>query len=150
MPYSLGPSSQKKLGTCHPVWRKILDGAITASPMDFTVLSGWRGEGEQNALVASGKSKSPWPQSKHNHTKGGAPCSLAVDIAPWWRDEPHIRWDSPNEFRWLAGFVMGYGAAVAAASGFRIRWGGDWDSDGDHSKLDNPFMDLPHLELVPL
>jgi peptidoglycan LD-endopeptidase CwlK len=30
--------------------------------------------------------------------------------------------------------------------GIEIRWGGDWDGDGDLS--DHKFNDLPHFELI--
>lgn len=147
MPYQLGAKSKRRLGTCHPVLQEIVRGAILYTPMDFTVLYGWRSEEEQNALFEEGRSKLRWPESKHNHVGlGGSPLSLAVDIAPWYPEPLHVRWNQPEEFRWLAGFVMGIGEPIARQSGFTLRWGGDWDRDGDHR--DQTFMDLPHLELV--
>jgi len=35
---------------------------------------------------------------------------------------------------------------VASQMGIKIRWGGDWDSDG--SVCDNKFNDLVHFELA--
>lgn len=151
MGYSFGKRSRSHLETCHPVLQDIAEAAISATPMDFTILCGYRGEAEQNELYAQGRSKLRYPDSKHNRTDiRGNPMSWAVDVAPWFKEAPHIRWDSPREFRWLAGFFIGIGHSIAVSSGYTLRWGGDWDSDGDHSKVDNPFMDLPHIELVEL
>jgi len=160
MPYSFGIQSKERLATCHPVLVLIAEKAIHRCPMDFTILSGYRTKELQNSLVAKGRSKTPYPKSKHNRTateqdvllgfasEVGQPLSWAIDVAPWYADAPNIRWDRQDEFRWLAGFILGIGAPIAEGHGFRLRWGGDWDSDGDHSKTDNPFMDLPHIELV--
>lgn len=117
--------------------------------MDFTVLEGYRGEDEQNRMVERGVSQLRYPHSKHNRTNAdGEPQSWAVDIAPWWHERPHIRWDRTDEFRWLAGFVMGIGSPLAEPQGYRLRWGGDWQSDGDHGN--SSFVDLPHIELVDI
>jgi peptidoglycan L-alanyl-D-glutamate endopeptidase CwlK len=35
--------------------------------------------------------------------------------------------------------------AAAAELGVSLRWGGDWDGDG--SRRDHSFIDLPHFEL---
>ena len=42
--------------------------------------------------------------------------------------------------------MAGYIQATADKLGIKIRWGGDWDSDGDLD--DQTFMDLGHFELV--
>jgi peptidoglycan L-alanyl-D-glutamate endopeptidase CwlK len=151
MSYVLGTKSQSKLNTCHPVLQEIVRSAIMVTPMDFTVLFGYRGEDLQNDLYDEGRSKLRYPQSKHNRTDAdGEPQSWAVDLAPWFASSPHVRWGRPDEFRWLAGFIMGLGDRIARREGFTLRWGGDWDRDGDQGKDDNPFMDLPHIELVEL
>ena len=43
-------------------------------------------------------------------------------------------------------YFAGYVKRVADDLGIAIRWGGDWDGDGDFS--DQTFHDLPHFELV--
>jgi hypothetical protein len=35
---------------------------------------------------------------------------------------------------------------IAKRKGIELRWGGDWDRDGD--RFDQSFNDLPHVELV--
>lgn len=151
MSHSFSASSQAKLDTCHPIIQEIMEKVIRLSPMDFTIIHGYRGKAIQNKLYAEGKSKLKYPESKHNRTDiRGEPMSWAVDVAPWFKEAPHIRWDSTREFRWLAGFILGVGQPIALEAGYTLRWGGDWDSDGDHSNRDNPFQDLGHIELVRL
>lgn len=151
MSYVLGKKSQARLDTCHPVLQEIMRSAIMFTQMDFTILFGYRGEELQNSFYDQGHSKLRFPLSKHNRTDAeGTPEAWAIDFAPWYPDSPHIRWGRPNEFRWLSGFIMGFGERIARREGFTLRWGGDWDRDGDHSARDNPFMDLAHIELVEL
>ena len=128
--YRFSTSSQQKLDELDYRLRKVLEAAIQLK--DFTVLEGHRGKDRQNALYANGKSKLQWPQSKHNRK-----ASLAVDIAPY-----PIDWANLDEFQYLAGLCVG----IAHEQGVVLRWGGDWDRDGELS--DNRFNDLPHLEIV--
>lgn len=117
------------LSTIHPDLQRVLKEAI--KHVDFVVLEGHRDKIAQDAAVAAGKSKTPWPKSKHNSKP-----ALAVDIAPY-----PISWSDSARFYRLAGFVQG----IAAMLGISLRWGGDWDGDGD--LRDQTFHDLPHFEL---
>lgn len=130
MSYSFSDRSKKALNTCDPKLAAVLEEAIKLK--DFTVLEGHRNRERQQKMFRDGKSKLQWPNSKHN----GIPAK-AVDIAPY-----PIDWNNLREFDYLAGLVVGIGAEM----GIKIRWGGDWDKDGELS--DNSFNDLPHLELV--
>lgn len=157
MPYAFGRKSLQRLQTAHPLWRDVAQVAIAETPMDFTVVWAFRGEEDQNAAFASGASTKRYPDSKHNYTateqdidegyasRIGQPLSLAVDFMPWFRLTPHIRWDWPEEARWLNGFIVGVGTPIVRPHGFIIRTGADWDMDGDHH--DQRLIDLPHLEL---
>lgn len=51
-------------------------------------------------------------------------------------------WNDKQRFSVLAGLIM----AAAAEEGVKIRWGGDWDGDGNNA--DSSFHDMPHFELV--
>jgi len=51
-------------------------------------------------------------------------------------------WQDKQRFSVLAGLMY----AAAAVVGVKIRWGGDWDSDGNNA--DSNFNDLPHYELL--
>ena len=124
-----GNSSKAKLEDLDERLACVLERAIDYK--DFTILETHRTEEKQNLMVIEGKSKLKWPHSKHNRLP-----SRAVDIAPW-----PINWKDTKRFAHLAGLVQGIGLAM----GITIRWGGDWDRDGETS--DNTFNDLPHLEI---
>lgn len=64
-----------------------------------------------------------------------------MDVAPYpvsWAETPA----NMERFAYLAGVVM----TTAARLGVKLRWGGDWDQDGD--TRDETFRDRPHFELV--
>lgn len=135
----LGPSSIRRLATCHPDLRRLLE--EVARTVNFTVLDGHRDEIDQNRAVAEGRSKTPWPHSKHNTYP-----SLAVDVWPYypgtglnWRDIP------------AGARLMGYIEATADRLGIKIRFGMDWDMDWRSANFDpgETFYDGPHVELVP-
>ena len=102
--------------------------------MDVSLIWGHRTEAEQNALYPK-NSKLQWPQSKHNSLP-----SLAVDIQPY----PYPT--TENDLRAGLGYMAGLCIGIASVNGFQIRWGGDWNRNGDVT--DNGFDDLFHLELV--
>ena len=154
---SFGKRSTKRLETCHPHLRLVLDEAIRY--VDFTILEGWRSEDRQNEMLETGMSTLAWPKSKHNRVataedveeglapNEGAPLSRAVDVAMYHKDLPHVRWDLRGEFYMLGGLIRGIGAMVLP-NGWVIRLGADWDRDGHTT--DQTFMDLPHVELIEL
>jgi len=100
---------------------------------DCKVLCGHRGRAEQNQKFAEGKSKLRYPSSRHNRFP-----SLAVDVAPYFAEEPHIRWDIEHDQyvrdTWMkfSGLVKG----IAAMQDVHVRWGGDWGWDFAHWELD--------------
>ena len=96
--------------------------------MDVTVLEGLRSQERQNELVAQGKSKTKF--GKHVQGK-------ALDLAPY-----PIDWEDRERFHYMGGMLRG----IAHEMGVKIRWGGDWDSDGEIA--DNSFDDLVHVELI--
>jgi peptidoglycan L-alanyl-D-glutamate endopeptidase CwlK len=100
---------------------------------DCQVLEGKRSEAQQKINVAKGVSKTL--ESKHVYPLDKP--SLAVDVAPY-----PVKWNDTERFYAFSGFVIG----MAVATGIKLRWGGDWDSDRDFS--DQTFNDLVHFELV--
>ena len=96
---------------------------------------------EQNEAFRTGHSRAQWPDSKHNAIP--PLLSQAVDLVPWHRSAPHIRWGNEREFVYLAGHMM----QAAHDLGVTIRWGGDWDRDEDLYDRNVPF-DLGHFERV--
>lgn len=127
--YKFSEASEKKLQTCHPDLQAVIRKAITQ--INFTVLEGSRDEAAQNSAFAAGKSKLKYPHGKHN-----AFPSKAVDIAPY-----PVDWNNRERFAFLAGIML----ATAKSMQIRLRWGGDWDRNGEMS--DNKFDDLVHFEL---
>lgn len=126
--------SNEKLDTCHPLLQELFREVVKDD--DCTVVEGHRSRKRQNRLFREGKSKLQWPRGKHNVMP-----SEAVDAAPWIPGK-QIPWDDPRQFYYFAGKVK----AKARQLGIRVRWGGDWDGDGDVS--DQQFNDLVHWELV--
>lgn len=123
---TFGQRSLDNLASAHPDLQRVCKEAIKV--YDFTVICGHRGKEEQEAAVRTGKSKTHYPNSKHNSMP-----SLAVDIAPY-----PIDWNNKERFYYLAGVMMG----IAAQLGIALRWGGNWN--GDQTLGD---WDLPHFEL---
>ena len=103
--------------------------------MDVSLVSGHRGEAEQNSLFTQKKSKLEYPNSKHN-----AYPSLAVDFMVY-------PWPGREAKQWAS---LAYAAACAIQigkeEGVHIRWGGDWNQN--HDLTDQTFDDLFHLEIV--
>ena len=95
--------------------------------MDVTIIEGLRTKERQEELVSQGKSKTKY--SKHIEGR-------AVDLAPY-----PIDWKDRERFHYMGGMVRGIGKQM----GVNIRWGGDWDSDGEIK--DNKFDDLVHVEI---
>ena len=130
-----GKRSMERLETCHPELQRLFKEVVKY--YDCSVLCGHRGETEQNQAYDEGRSKLRFPESKHNKKQ-----SIAVDVAPYFKNRPHIRWDDMNKFYEFEGFVLG----VASQLGIRIRSGLNWDMD-DELK-DQTFFDGPHFELA--
>lgn len=132
---AFGTGSKAKLAELHPDLQKILKRGIELA--DFTITEGHRTEERQNMLFRKGRSKVQWPRSRHNSFP-----SMAVDIAPY-----PIDWENREEFTYVAGILVGIASELHADGEIEhvLRWGGDWDRDGDLD--DNKFDDLPHLEL---
>ena len=128
--YSYGKASLKRLATCHPKLQEVMRRVI--QHRDCSIVEGERGEEAQNKAFKEGKSKLRYPESKHNKSP-----SLAVDVIPW----PE-KWESEDAFLDLHRIIVREAKAVDVT----LRWGGDWDSDGD--RTDQVFNDWPHYELV--
>lgn len=138
MKYIFGEASQKKMLTIDVTLQFILKIALDYGLMDFAVISGKRSQEEQDCLYAEGKSKLKWPNSKHNAQGGNK--SEAVDVAPYVNGK--LSWDY-NHCAFLAGIIM----TSAKSLGMPLRWGGNWDGDGEPI-TDQSFQDLGHYEII--
>ena len=123
-------SSRARLDTCHPFLIRVFEGILLT--IDHTIISGHRGQIEQDDLFLLGKTEVRFPDSKHNSDP-----SHAVDAAPC-----PIDWKDRERATLFAGFVIGY----ANSMDVRLRWGGDWN--GNWHVKDNLFDDLWHFELL--
>ncbi len=125
---SLTPLSLQRLATCHPDLQKLVLAVVDLRKI--AVLCGHRGREEQDAAFHDGKSKTPWPQSRHNLLP-----SMAVDLAPLTWDGK-VNWEDKQGFVQLAAAVK----AKAVELGVKVRWGGDWLTlkDLDHFQLEIP------------
>jgi len=132
MPYYSEMSNQR-LNQCHNLIVKIFNEVIKY--YDCKIICGHRTAEAQKEAFESGHSKLKYPDSKHNQLP-----SLAIDVAPY-----PVDWYDTDRFYHFAGFVEAVAIPLLAGSGYRLRWGGDWDSDREFN--DQTFLDLAHYEL---
>tara|TARA_R110000824_G_C14839836_1_gene638849 strand:+ start:144 stop:533 length:390 start_codon:yes stop_codon:yes gene_type:complete len=125
--------------------------------MDISVICGNRSEAEQDALYPD-NTLVKFPNSKHNSLP-----SMAVDLAPYHPVYGYLSGHKTqlnkiagaenidymdaycfvqSEYHRMAGVVL----TCAKQLNIKVRWGGDFDSDGN--TLDQSFIDLPHFELI--
>jgi len=130
-----GKKSKERLSSCDPRLQRLFNKVLEKGIIDVTIIWGHRNKEMQEELYHSGLSKLRWPHSAHN-----AFPSRAVDAAPYVGG--HISFDA-RLCCLLAGIVL----TTAKEMGIRIRWGGNWDMDGE-PLLDQHFNDLLHYELL--
>ncbi len=88
----------------------------------------YRDQATQNKMVADGKSRAPWPKSKHNRTDAnGKPSAEALDL---------FLLDDDGNARWPKLFYSKL-AAENKADREQIAWAGDWKD----------FLEQCHFEL---
>lgn len=128
------PRSKFHLDQCHDDLRRIAIEVLKY--MDIAVIEGRRDESKQREMVKNGLSQLDYPHSKHNLTP-----SAAVHFAP-------VPVNLSNAHKNIARFYVMAGVVLTVAKqlNINIRWGGDWDGDGDFS--DQTFDDLMHFELL--
>lgn len=101
-------------------------------PFDITVIESVRTIEKQKENVAKGVS---WTM-KTKHLRQPDGYSHAVDIAPY-----PVDWNNKDRFNTMADHVM----KAAKELGIKVRWGGDWNRNGDWR--DEKSYDGPHFEL---
>lgn len=139
--YKFSPKSLAKLEGVHPDLQRVVSRAMTYQIIDFSVNEGVRTRERQAMLVAQGKSQTM--NSKHLKQLDG--YGHAVDLYPSPIDMVKLNKSNPVEvcrFGVLAGLML----LAAKEECVRIKWGGDWDGDGQ--TLDHSFFDAPHFELI--
>ena len=122
MTFVLGARSRARLKGVHPDLVKVVELALTYSPLDFTITEGLRTRARQQVLFNEGASKT----MNSRHITGHA-VDFAVLVGG------KVRWDWP-----LYGRVAEAFKRAAKELNVPIIWGGDWKSlrDGPHVELD--------------
>ena len=145
--------SRAQLDTCHPDLITLF--TVVLRLWDCKIQEGYRPKEMQDFAVLSGNSHVEWPDGNHNSQP-----SLAADVLPFINGR-FIGWgtklnsvgkqvvDVEAMYHWyaFAGLVVGV-AHFLHKNGmmlYKVRWGGDWDSDWNFKE--HPFRDLPHWEL---
>ena len=129
-----GRKSQRVYDTLDPRLQEWVT-RVRDEVVDISLLYGHRDRETQNTMFEAGASKLRYPDSKHNRKP-----SLAVDL------QPSPRPLKDNKLWGALGYIAGRGEDIAADMGLTLRWGGDWDRDGDLT--DQDFDDLFHWEIV--
>lgn len=158
MAFVLGKASAQKLATVHPRLRQVVELAIKLSSVDFTVLEGARTVQRQHELYGQGRTAAQLKAAgvhpnlakprdkqvtwtlKSNHFPKADGLGRAVDLAPW-----PIDWEGPTRFPKFDAIADAMFAA-ARQLGIKIRWGADWDMDGNPRERGE--TDSPHFELA--
>lgn len=141
MSFQYGSGSRAKLETCSENLQLVAHRGLEVTPYDIIIIHGWRDAEVQNALFMSGASTKEFPESKHNHFDDeGVPESLAFDFAPY--IDGRIPWGETHIFAVIAGCFF----SAAAELGVLLRWGGDWDADGNTKE--HKLQDWGHIEEV--
>ena len=149
MAFRLSQKSLRKLNGVHPDLVKVVKRAIEITEEDFMVGEGVRSVATQRKYVRDGKSRTM--NSRHLVASNG--YSHAVDLWLW--KEGSVSWDTSDARSFYTvshdDDYVNYqeiGTSMLLASeelGIPIRWGADWDGDGQHT--DHSFVDWVHFEL---
>ncbi len=140
--YSFGRQSRKNLNTADRRLQEIAETVLSYGVMDFSVIEGHRTVERQQELYNADPPKTHIDgvtrKGKHNYSP-----SLAIDVLPYPAEINGVSvWKDRTRFCVLAGLFY----AAAAELGIKIRWGGDWDGDGNNA--DSKLDDLPHFEVL--
>ena len=131
---SFGTKSLMVRATLHPELQRVVDEAIRY--VDFSLIEGHRSNQTQQKYFDEGKSRAGPGESPHNDYPSNAFDFVPYPFSGVWSDEA--------AFASIAFFMRG----IAEMMDIKIRWGGDWDRDGQRVSRDNDesFNDLPHIE----
>ena len=134
--FTLSDRSLKRLEGVNDDLIKIVKLAIRRTPVDFGVAwcGGFRTPEEQNQLFKDGYSQCDGYEKLSKHQFGDA-VDLQVFVG-----------GAAVQNEKMQCIVAGVMSSCASELDVKIRWGGDWDQDGD--VRDNVFNDLYHFELI--
>lgn len=138
MTYNFSLKSEDRIKQLEPDLARVVRRAMSFQVMDFTVLETLRDEDRQKELIKAGTSQT----SDSRHLANDDGLAEASDLLPYPYNINGVDvWQDKQRFAVLAGLMY----AAASIEGVAIRWGGDWDFDGNNA--DSKFHDMPHFEL---
>lgn len=160
LPHELGTGSQKQYDTLHSDLKTVVQWVLMHCLVDFTITEGHRPIERQFELYKKGREfvngrwklvKPKWKvtnidgykvKGKHNYDP-----SLALDFCAYVPGKvKELMWDTVHLTYIGASFIAAGEALYGqGAISHKVRWGGNWDKDGDLD--DNNFYDRPHVEL---
>ncbi len=136
----LSSKSLAKLSGVHPNLVNVVKLAAKNCPIEFWVVEGVRTLEKQKELYAIGRTKPgrkvTWTLNSKHRIQADGTCH-AVDLLP-----------APFDWKDTKPFDVVSKAMFDAAHelGVEIRWGADWDSDGQPRERGE--SDSPHFEIV--
>ena len=141
-------TSAERLATADPYLIEVFNAAIAICPVDFGIAQGARTIDEQREYFNDKKSKinpdayeiDELPKKAKHIVTDDYPLAGAVDIYAY-IPGTGASWDK-SHLCLIAGVVL----AIDKQKENRLRWGGNWDGDGEIIS-DQTFQDLPHFEL---
>lgn len=139
--HKLSRASLDALYGVHPILSGVVVRALALSTVDFKVLEGVRSHARQMELYAQGRTAPgpivTWTKNSRHFVNPDTGFGHAVDLLP-----------APYDWKDTAPFDAVADAMLQAAEelGVQIRWGADWDSDGN--RRERGESDSPHFELV--
>ena len=157
--HKFGAKSLKVYNTLDDDLKTVLDWGIKYCRVDFSLVDGHRPPSKQFEYFKKGRkniggqwlvTNKKWVitnidgykiKGKHNYDP-----SRAVDVAAFVPNKPQLTWDAIHLTYIGASLIMI--SELLYEDGtieHQLRWGGNWDRDGDLS--DNTLYDRPHLEL---
>lgn len=139
MAYQYGKNSHERLETVDPRLQLVFRTALALGLIDISIIQGVRPQEEQNRLYNERRSRVQWPDGKHN-IKEPEEKAKAIDAGPYIKGRVSY---NHKHCCFLAGVILGIGRS----QGIKIRWGGNWDQDGEPI-TDQDFQDLVHYEIV--
>lgn len=128
--------SLEELNTCDVRLQNIFKAILPFR--DHVIIQGHRTKEQHLDMIKKGATRVTYDKTMHRFNP-----SKAIDVSPY---PIPLNWGSKStlelvKFYNFASIVL----FEAYKQGVNIRWGGDWDSDGDYS--DQKFNDLVHFEL---
>ena len=135
MTFKLSDRSLQRMKDVNPKLINLALLAIKRTPVDFGIawMGGLRTSEEQNQLFKDGYSKCDGYLKMSKHQSGDA-IDLNVFVG-----------NKVVDNKEMLCVVAGVMFACASEQNVKLRWGLDWDSDGDIR--DNVFNDMYHFEL---